>query len=123
MSGSTIQRFNESKTASQVRVTRAQHRGEPRRLFLAPPPLTRLFEMPVVAHDFERAFAVDLFLQSPQRFLDGLAFFQLNLCQTNSLPLRMIWGQTAFMARRSASVRVVEGIFAKANVNRQKDGG
>src|SRR5437660_7498352 len=76
--------------------------------------------MPMVAHDFERAFAVDLLLQSPQRFFNGLAFFQLNFCQTNSLPLRMIWGRAATMAGRSASVRVEEGIFGKGNVNRQK---
>jgi hypothetical protein len=44
--------------------------------------------MPVIAHDFERAFAIDFFLQSTQCLIYGFAFFQLNFCQTNSLPLQ-----------------------------------
>jgi hypothetical protein len=31
--------------------------------------------MPVIAHDLEGSFAVDFFLQSPQRTFHGFAFF------------------------------------------------
>ena len=33
------------------------------------------FKMPVVAHFFQSPFAVDLLLQPPQGFVNGLAFF------------------------------------------------
>jgi hypothetical protein len=68
----------------QISVARRQHRGKPRCLLLAPPLLARLLEMAVTAHRLQCAFAVDLLLQSPQRFLDWLAFFKLNFGQ-NSL--------------------------------------
>jgi hypothetical protein len=73
---------------SHVGVAGGQHGGEAGRLFLAAAFLARLFKMPVAAHDFERALAVDLFLQSPQCFIHRLAFFEFNLGQTNSLPLQ-----------------------------------
>jgi hypothetical protein len=44
--------------------------------------------MPVIAYDFQRPFAVDFLLQSPQGFFHWLAFFQFNFCQSNSHPLR-----------------------------------
>jgi len=37
--------------------------------------------MPVVAHDFQGAFAVDPLFQPPQSFVDGLAFFKFNFGQ------------------------------------------
>jgi hypothetical protein len=82
----------------QVGVAGGQHGGKPGRFFLAAPALARLFKMPVAAHDFQRTFAVDFFLQSPQGLFDGLAFFQFNFGQTLSLPLCTTWGGTAIMA-------------------------
>jgi hypothetical protein len=62
-------------TKLQVGVARGQHRGKARGFFLAPALFTRLFEMPVIAHDLEGSFAVNFFLQSPQRTFYGFAFF------------------------------------------------
>jgi hypothetical protein len=104
---------------SHVGVTSRQHGGEPGRLFLAATAFTRLFEVPVIAHDFQRAFTVDFFLQSPQRFLNGLALFQLNFCQTNSLPLEVIWGNTRPPWLVRPPSQDGEVIFAAENVNRQ----
>ena len=59
----------------QIRVALFEHRGKPRDFFLATALFTRLFKMPVIAHDFERAFAVDFFLQPPQRTIHRFAFF------------------------------------------------
>ena len=59
----------------QVGVTRSQHRGKARGFFLAAPLFTRLFKMPVIAHDLEGSFAVNFFLQSPQRTFHWFAFF------------------------------------------------
>ena len=71
----------------QVRVTRAQHCGEPRRLHLAPFAFAGLLEVPVIAYNLQRPFAVDFFLQSPQGLLYWLAFFQFDFCQlTHFLP-------------------------------------
>jgi hypothetical protein len=44
--------------------------------------------MPVSAHDFERALAVDFFLQPPQRTIHRFAFFQSYFGQRNSLPFQ-----------------------------------
>ena len=68
--GSTIQRFN-GLTAwpgsrLQIGVAGAEHRGEPRGLFLAPAFLTRLFEVPVTAHNAQCALAVNSLFQPPQ---------------------------------------------------------
>jgi len=46
--------------------------------------------MPVVAHFFERAFAVELLFEPPQRFINGLAFFQSNFGQSFLTPLYAI---------------------------------
>jgi len=62
-------------TKLQVGVARGQHRGKARGFFLAAPLFTRLFKMPVIAHDLEGPFAVDFFLQSPQRTFHWFAFF------------------------------------------------
>jgi hypothetical protein len=72
----------------QIRVTLFEHRGEPRDLFLATALLARLFKMPVPAHDFERALAVNFFLQPPQRTIHRFAFFQSYFGQRNSLPFQ-----------------------------------
>jgi hypothetical protein len=48
----------------QVRVTSGQHGRKARRFFLTAAALTRLFEMPVIAHDFQRAFAVYFLFQT-----------------------------------------------------------
>ena len=64
-----------------VGVTRGEHGGETRNFFFATALLAGLFEAPVGAHDLERAFAVDFFLQPTQRTFHGFAFFQFNLCQ------------------------------------------
>lgn len=76
--------------ASLVRVTRAEHGREPRRFHLAASALARFFKMPVVAHFFERAFAVELLFEPPQRFINGLAFFQSNFGQSFLTPLYAI---------------------------------
>ena len=73
---------------SQIRVTRREHRGEPRDFFLATALLARLFKMPMSAHDFERALAVDFLLQPPQRTIHRFAFFQSYFSQRNSLPFQ-----------------------------------
>ena len=73
--------------ASHVSIAGAQHGGKPGRLHLSAPPFAGLLEMPVVAHFFQSAFAVDLFLQAPQRLVNRLAFFQSYFGQELSLPL------------------------------------
>src|SRR5579859_6288452 len=72
---STASGHDNSKWILQVRVTRAQHCGEPRGFHLAPFAFAGLLEVPVIAHNLKRPFAVDFFLQSPQGFLYWLAFF------------------------------------------------
>jgi hypothetical protein len=59
----------------QIRVASGQHGGKARHFFLAATPRARLFKTPIVADGFQRAFAVDLFLQTAQRAINGLAFF------------------------------------------------
>ena len=59
----------------QVGVAGGQHRGKARCFFLAAPLFTRLFEMPVIAHDLQGPFAVNFLLQSPQRAFHWFAFF------------------------------------------------
>ena len=69
---------------SHISVARRQHGRKPRRLLFAPPLLARLLKMPVITHDLQRPFAVDLLLQPPQCLFDCLAFSKLNFGQ-NSL--------------------------------------
>ncbi|MDB6019831.1 MAG: hypothetical protein JWR19_4320 [Pedosphaera sp.] len=78
----------------QIRVACGQHGGKPCGFHLATFAFARLFKVPVTAHDLESPFAVDFFLQSPQGFFNGLAFFQFNLGQINSLPLKRTVGRT-----------------------------
>jgi len=59
----------------QVSVARAEHGGEPRGLFLPAPAFAWFLKMPMVPHLFQGAFAVDFFLQPPQRPIHGFAFF------------------------------------------------
>jgi hypothetical protein len=74
-------------TASHIGVTGAQHGGKAGRFHFAALALAGLFKMTVIAHFLQSPFTIDLFLQSPQGFIDGLAFFQSNFCQKFSLPL------------------------------------
>ena len=66
---------------SVISVTGGQHGGETGDLFFATADGARLFKLPAAAYDFERAFAVDFFLQPTQRTFHRFAFFQFNLCQ------------------------------------------
>src|SRR5262249_37019974 len=59
----------------QVSVARTEHGGEPRGLFLPAPTFAWFLKMPMVPHLFQGAFAVDFFLQSPQRPIHGFALF------------------------------------------------
>lgn len=79
----------------QIRVTRGQHGGEAGRFHLATATFTRLFKVPVIAHDLQRPFTVDFLFQSPQGFFDWLAFFQFNFGQINSHPLQRPWNRRA----------------------------
>jgi len=63
-----------------VGVARGEHGGETGDFFLAAADGARLFELPAVAHDFQRAFAVNFFLQPTQRTFHRFAFFQFDLC-------------------------------------------
>ena len=95
VSGSTIirkLRYPIIPFGSHVGVARAKHGGESGRLFFAPAPLARLLEMPMVAHHFQCPFAVDLFLEPPQGFLHGFAFFKLYLGQTFLTSSPKTWG-------------------------------
>ncbi len=70
-----------------VGMARGEHGGETRDFFLAAADGAGLFKLPAVAHDLERAFAVDFFLQPPQRTIHRFAFFQFDLCHyTHFLP-------------------------------------
>src|SRR6266404_4004127 len=64
-----------------IRVTGGEHSGETRGFLFAPPTFTRLFKMSMISHDLERAFAVDLFFQTPQGLINRFAFFKLNFGQ------------------------------------------
>ena len=72
----------------QIGVASGQHGGKARGFLLAAPPFARFFVMPVIAHDFQGAFAVNLLLQPAQGLVHGFAFFKFNLGQSVSLPLR-----------------------------------
>ena len=72
---------------SLVGVARGEHGGETGDFFLATADGAGLFKLPAVAHDLERAFAVNFFLQPTQSTFHRFAFFQFNLCQcTHFLP-------------------------------------
>ena len=101
----------------QVRIAGTQHGREPRGFFLTAAAFARLFKVPMVTYDFERAFAVDLLFQSPQSFVNGLAFFQFNLCQIYSLPLQRTRKAPSWQLSRW--VRVLQGIFTGQKVNGQ----
>lgn len=67
----------------KIGVAGAEHRTESCDLHLAPFFLARLLVMTVVSNHFQRAFAINFLFQPSQCFLDGLAFFELYLCQTS----------------------------------------
>src|SRR5882724_8126495 len=81
-----------------IRVTGGEHSGETRGFLFAPPTFTRLFKMSMISHDLQRAFAVDLFFQTPQGLINRFAFFKLNFGQTYSLPLQRTSGRSTSMA-------------------------
>jgi hypothetical protein len=58
----------------QIGVAGAQHGGEAGGFHLAASALAGLLKMPVAAHFLQRALAIDLLLQSPQRLVNRLAF-------------------------------------------------
>ncbi len=68
-----------------------EHGGESGDLFLAPPTFARLFKLAPVPDDFERAFAIDFFLKSPQGTVHWFAFFKFNLCQFTHFLSRDGW--------------------------------
>lgn len=79
-------RGNRPRPALQIRrlhvgVARGEHSGEPCRFLFAPALLAWLLKMPVIAHDLQCPFAVNLLLQPPQHFFHWLALFKLNLGQ------------------------------------------
>ena len=61
-------------------VARGEHGGETGNLLLATADGTRFLELPAHTHVFQRAFAIDFFLQPTQRTFYRFAFFQFNLC-------------------------------------------
>ena len=73
--------------ASHIGVTGAQHGRKAGCLHFAALAFAGLLKMPVIAHLLQSPFAIDLFLQTAQGFVNRLAFFQSNLCQKFSLPL------------------------------------
>ena len=58
-----------------VSVARGEHGGETGDFFLASTTFARLFKLPAAADDFQRAFAVDFFLQPTQRTIHWFTFF------------------------------------------------
>ncbi len=72
----------------QIGIARRQHGGEPRDFLFATAFFAGLLESPAHAHIAQGAFAVNFLLQTAQGFIHWLAFFQFNLGQSNSLPLR-----------------------------------
>jgi len=74
-------RFNAVANRLVIRVTRCKHGGETGDFFFATAYGAGLLVLPAAANNLERAFAVNFFLQSPQRTIHRLAFFQFNLCQ------------------------------------------
>jgi len=102
---------------SQVGIAGGQHRGETRHFLLAAAFFARLFKRPAGAHNFQRALAVNFFLQAAQRAFHGLAFFQFNFGQRNSHPFR---GETVPHVRLLAELTVAEDSFSPADVNAQK---
>ena len=68
-------------TDSVVSVALGKHGGETGDFFLPTADGARFLELPARTDDFERAFAVDFFLQPTQRTFHRFAFFQFNLCQ------------------------------------------
>ena len=64
-----------AKCESQVGVAGGQHGGETRHFFFAAALFAGLFKRATTAHDFQRALAIDFFLQPTQRAFYRFAFF------------------------------------------------
>ena len=103
------------RSALQVRVTRGQHGGEARHFFFAAAFFAGLLVAAAHAHIFQGAFAVNFLLQTAQGFIHWLAFFQFNLGQSNSLPLRGAVG-----GQPGAQNRVARLELFRRRVNLQK---
>lgn len=58
-----------------IGVTGTQHRRKPRHFHLAPPAFARLLEVAMMAHFFQRPFAINLFLKTSQSLFYRFAFF------------------------------------------------
>ena len=63
------------KMRLQVGVAGGEHGGETRHFLLAAAFFARLFKRPAAAHDFQRALAVNFFLEPAQCAFHRLAFF------------------------------------------------
>jgi hypothetical protein len=116
-----MQRFNDLqifKNGLVVGVARGEHGGETGDFFLATAHGARLFKLPAVTHDFERAFAVDFFLQPTQRTVHRFAFFQFNLCHYTHFLSRA--GQNRTSGSRKIVTRAGENRFFARKVNVQK---
>src|SRR5205814_5060129 len=94
-----------------IGVTGAEHRGKPGCLLFAPAFLARLFEMPMSAHNFQGAFAVDFLFQSPQRLVYWLAFFKLYFGQ-NTITSSPQTSAAPGQHRRRSSLSGRKGYFA-----------
>lgn len=75
-----------AKQVLEVGVAGAQHGVETRYFELPAAAFAGFLVMAVVAHLLENSFAIDFFLEAPEGFLYGLAFFQFNLGHAASLP-------------------------------------
>jgi hypothetical protein len=104
----------------QIGVARGQHRGETRGFHLTAFALARLFEMPMIADFFQRAFAVDFLFQPAQRLVHGLAFFKSDFGQLvlTSSPVRLGKSQRSSLVSCLNAAR--ESSRNRSRVNGQK---
>src|SRR5882672_10216512 len=102
-----------------IRVTGGEHSGETRGFLFAPPTFTRLFKMSMISHDLQRAFAVDLFFQTPQGLINRFAFFKLNFGQNLFTSSPKDLGPLNLHGWRPSSVRAFYVILSPPNVKRQ----
>lgn len=63
-----------------LRITRGEHRGELRHFHFAALLRAGLLEGTPVTDVLDGALTIELLLHTPQRALDGFAFFQFNFC-------------------------------------------
>src|SRR5437870_5372799 len=104
----------------QIGIAGAQHGRKPGHLHFATAPFARLFIMPVVAHFLQDALAVDLFLQSPQRFFHRFALFKFDLCQRRFTSSPGPGHRRTTIDRFGLQVWGKEGSFARPTCQRAK---